>query len=232
MKIKKKNLTIAIDGPIGVGKSSLAFLLAQKLNLTYIYTGAMYRIVAYLALKNNLALNDQEKITFLLKKSEIKLDQPSKKDRYTDAILNGRNITHQLFTKETSRAVAYTSKLKKVRQYLVKLQQKLAKNKAVIMEGRDIGTKVLPQADLKIFLTADTKVRAERRWNQLKKINKPRSFAQVLKELNQRDKIDCQRQESPLEKAADAWILDTTKLTIPATVDAVINKLREKKLID
>jgi len=232
MKIIKRPLQIAIDGPIGVGKSSLAYLLARKLGLTYIYTGAMYRTVAFLALTNNIALNDERSIMFFLKKSKIELKPPSKPERYTDVYLNNQNITNKLFTQETTLAVAQTSKLKEVRNYLVKIQQKLSRSCSVVMEGRDIGTKVLPKADLKIFLTATLEIRAKRRWRQLKEIGKLRPFAEILGETKERDEDDISRRESPLRKASDAWVLDTTNITIPATLKLVLAKLKEKKLVD
>ena len=232
MKIKKKKLQIAIDGPIGVGKSSLAFLLAQRLNLIYIHTGAMYRTVTYAVLENKIPLDDKRGIIALVEKSRIELKKPSKPDRYTDVYLDGQNIAQKLFTRSVTNTVAHISKIKKVRQYLVKIQQQMAKNKAVVMEGRDIGTKVLPKANIKIFLTADLKIRARRRWAQLKKINKPQPFFKILEELKKRDELDMNRKESPLKKATDAWTLDTTTLTIPGTVEVVLNKLKEKGLIE
>ena len=231
MKIKKRPLQIAIDGPIGVGKSSLAFILSRKLGLVYIYTGAMYRTVAFLALANNIGLNEVRPIMALLRKSKIELKPASKPERYTDVYLNNQNITSKLFTPETTLAVAQTSKLKEVRDYLVKIQQGLSQHRSVVMEGRDIGTKVLPKADLKVYLTASLEMRAKRRWRQLKEIGKPRAFAEVLKETKQRDKEDINRKESPLIKASDAWVLDTTNITVSATVKAVLAKLKERTLV-
>jgi CMP/dCMP kinase len=232
MKILKKDLHIAIDGPISVGKSSLSFLLAKKLNVLYVYTGAMYRTVAWLALVNKIDFFNQDKLFKLTKKFQIKFEKPSNPERYTDVLLNKENITSKLFTHEVSKVVAYISQHKKIRNYLVNLQKKLAKNKAVVMEGRDIGTKVLPKADLKIFLTADFDTRAKRRWLQLKEINKPISLKAVKQRIKKRDYYDKHRKESPLRKAKDAWILKTTNLTISQTVEVVLEKLKEKKLVE
>lgn len=228
---KKHNLQIAIDGPVGAGKSSLAFLLAQRLNILYVYTGAMYRAAAYLALKHRFAFDNEQKILDLLKKSQIELRKPSRPNRYTDVFLNGRDITQHLFTRETSRAVAQVSCLKKIRQYLVRLQQQIAKNKSVVMEGRDIGSVVLPKADLKIYLTANVGTRARRRWSQLKDGRKPSPYQEILKDLKYRDNLDTKRKTSPLNKAKDAWILDTSNLNIPGTLETVVQKLKKEALI-
>jgi len=232
VKPVKKDLQIAIDGPISVGKSSLALLLSRKLNILYIYTGAMYRAVAFLVLENNIDIEDEEKITRLLKKSRLELKRPSKRERYIDVYLNGKDITSELFSRRISKIVAYTSRLKKVRDYLVDLQRKMAQNKAVVMEGRDIGTLVLPDADLKIFLTAEFRIRVQRRWLQLQEIGKPREWGKVEEEIRERDRIDTHRKESPLKKADDAWILDTTNLSIPQTINKVIEKLKEKGFLE
>lgn len=231
MMLKKKNLQIAIDGPIGAGKSTLAFSLSRQLGLIYIYTGAMYRAAAWLALVNKISLTDEEKIISLLKSKKFELRNPSNQERYTDVYIKDKDITQHLFTVPVTQATTQVAKLAGLRQYLVALQQQMVVGKPVVLEGRDIGTVVLPHADLKIFLKANLEKRAFRRWQQLQQIKKPRPLDQVITEINQRDQEDSKRQASPLTPASDAWILDSTNLTNTQTVELVINKLREKGLI-
>jgi cytidylate kinase len=231
MKINKKNLQIAIDGPIGTGKSTLAYALSKKLKMVYIYTGVMYRTVAWLALRNNILLDNDQQLLKLIKKQKLELKRPTKKDRSTNVYLSGKDITNNLFTKEVSEATPKVAELRKIREYLVKIQKDLAKNKAVVMDGRDIGSHVLPKADLKIFLDANLKTRVKRRWQQLNKIKKPRSFSQVLSEIKKRDYEDSHRQVDPLKCTPYHWRLDTSKLSLEQEIDMIITKLKAKKLI-
>lgn len=232
MKIKKKNLQIAIDGPSGTGKSTLALMLAKKLGINYLYTGALYRAVTYLVLENNVALDDEKKILRLIEKRKIRLEKSDRPDRHTAVFLNGEDITPFLFKRKISRLVPELAKLKEVRKFIVALIREMAENKSVVADGRDIGTVVLPNADLKIYLTADVEERAKRRVEQLKHIGKPQSFKKVLQEISKRDKLDKNRKESPLKPASDAWVLDTTHLALEKELELILKKLKEKNLIE
>ena len=227
----KKKIQIAIDGPVASGKSTGAFLLAKKLGILYIYTGAMYRAVAWLAVKNNFDFKNEDAINDLLKKTKLQLKKPSKKNHFCDVIINGADITNQLFNSEISWGSSAVAVLPKIRKYLVKLQQKMAEDQSVVMEGRDIGSVVLPKADLKIFLTADLSVRAKRRFQQMKNGGEKVIYSEVLAELKKRDFQDSERSVDPLHPVDGAWILDTTSLTIGEEVELIIKKLIKNKLI-
>jgi len=232
MRLKKKDLQIAIDGPVGAGKSVGAFNLAKKLNILYVYTGAMYRAVAWLGLKNNLDLKKEKPLVKLTKQSQIKLAKPSQPGRVCDVIVNGQNITDELFLPRIHWGSSQVAVFPKIREHLVSLQQKIARNQAVVMEGRDITTVVLPQADLKIYLTANLKVRAKRRLKDLLKAGEKYSLEQVIKEIKKRDANDMQRKKDPLKIASGVWVLDTSKLTIKQEVAMIINKLKQLDLVE
>ncbi len=231
IRLKKKNLKIAIDGPVGAGKSAGAHFLAQTLGALYVYTGAMYRAVALLGLQYGLNLEEEEPLTKVLAKSRIKLSQPSKKGRFCDVYLNGKDVTDELFTPRLHWGSSQVAVFPKVRRHLVKLQKQIASNQAVVMEGRDITTVVLPDADLKIYLTATLEVRARRRFKDLQKAGEKITFAQVVKDVEKRDKNDSTRETDPLQIAKDAWILDTSNLTLKEEVDLIVAKLKEMNLV-
>jgi len=232
LKLLKKNLQIAIDGPVGAGKSVGAYHLAQKLNILYVYTGAMYRVVALLGINNEINLKNEETLMKFLKKSRIELKKPSKKKRVCDVILNGQDVTEQLFSSQVHWGSSVIAVLPKIRKYLIHLQKKMAENHAVVMEGRDITTVVLPKADLKIYLTASLEVRAKRKWRDLQKRGEKKTLKQVTQEVLKRDKQDKNRELNPLQISDDVWVLDTSDLTIKQEVDLIINKLKQKKLIN
>jgi cytidylate kinase len=216
-------ITIALDGPAGAGKSTVARLVAQKLKLVYINTGSMYRAVAWLILKNNLDLNLQKKeILELVEKAEILLTQD-------DVFINGQQITEQIREPEISRFVSPVSAMSEIRTQLVKLQQALGKNGGVILDGRDIGTTVFPEADLKVFLVASSKERALRRQKQQMAGGIEQSLEEVQAEIEKRDYLDCNREISPLRQASDAILVDTDNLSIKQVVDKIID-LAQKSL--
>ncbi len=216
-------ITIALDGPAGAGKSTVARLVAQKLKLVYINTGSMYRAVAWLILKNNLDLNLQKKeILELVEKAEILLTQD-------DVFINGQQITEQIREPEISRFVSPVSAMSEIRTQLVKLQQALGKNGGVILDGRDIGTTVFPEADLKVFLVASSKERALRRQKQQMAGGIEQSLEEVQAEIEKRDYLDCNREISPLRQAPDAILVDTDNLSIKQVVDKIID-LAQKSL--
>ncbi len=232
MKILKKDLQIAIDGPVGAGKSVGAHRLAQRLGILYVYTGAMYRATALLAIKNNVDLQKENQLIALLKKSKIDLKPASKKSRVCDVFLNSKDVTEDLFFSQVHWGSSVVAILPQIRKYLVKLQQEISQNRAVVMEGRDITTVVLPQADLKIYMTADLKIRAERRREDLQKRGEKKTLDQVIEETVKRDYQDSHRKVDPLKIAQDAWVLNTSNLTVDQEVDLIIERLRQKKLIE
>lgn len=231
MRLLKKNLQIAIDGPVAAGKSIAANLLAKKLGILYIYTGAMYRAVALLGLENGLNLEEEKPLARLLKKAEIKLLPTKKKDRICTVLLGGKDVTEKLFTPRASWGSSQVAVFPKVREILVKRQQEMAKNQAVIMEGRDITYRVLPKADLKIYMTADVKIRAKRRLKDLKKQGVKITLKEVIKDTKKRDFQDSHRKVDPLKIVDNVWVLDTSKMTINQEVEVILKKLKDLKLI-
>lgn len=232
MRVLKANLQIAIDGPVGSGKSIGAHLLSKKLGILYVYTGAMYRAVALVGLQNKLDLTKEKPLMKVLKKTKIELKKPSKKNRVCNVLVNGNDITDKLFTPRIHWGSSQVGVFPKVRKHLVFLQQKIAKNQAVVMEGRDIATVVLPKADLKIYMTADVVVRAKRRLKDLLQIAEKISLKQVIKEIKKRDYNDSHRKADPLQLTADTWMLDTTSLTIQEELKAILSKLKKLNLIE
>jgi len=219
-------MQIAIDGPVAAGKGTVAYLLAKKLGILYVDTGATYRATAYAAIAEGISLEDEEKIVALLKNTKIDLKIPSLNSKFRCLVfVNGKDVSKEIRTPEISKASSKVAILPKVRKYLVSFQKKLAENQGVVMEGRDITTRVLEKADLKIFLTADPKARAERRRAQLEEQGIKKSFEEVLKDTIARDTQDSTRKTDPLKITNDSFILDTTKLTISQVVKKILEKL-------
>ena len=222
----KKTYAIAIDGPAGAGKSTLARQLAAALGFRYVDTGAIYRTVAYHMALMGIGPKDTDGVTRLLDDVNLEI-------RYDEAgvqhmILNGADVTDEIRTPEMSQAASLISAQKVVREFLLDVQRALARKNNVIMDGRDIGTVVLPQADVKIFLTADVAVRARRRWLELQEKGGKQTMAQVQKDLAQRDLQDSTRAIAPLKQAKDAVVLDTSALDLPASVQALQRIVEEK----
>lgn len=219
-------IIIAIDGPAGAGKSSVAKIIASKLNLTYIDTGAMYRAVTWLALRNSIMLEAQKDILLdLLSKAEITLLPGEKRQR---VLLNGFEITDQIRTPEIVKYVSQVSAIPEVRSKLVSLQQQMGEVGGVIMDGRDIGTTVFPNAGLKIFLIASSRERASRRQIQQRELGIEEDLDSIQAEIERRDFIDTTRAVSPLSQAADAILIDTDQITIYEVVDKIIATLNTK----
>lgn len=231
MKVLKPNLQIAIDGPVASGKSIGAYELAKRLNILYVYTGAMYRAVAWIGLKSKLDLNKEEPLLEKLKKSTINLKKTTKKNRVCDILVNGKDITDELFSTRLHWGSSQVAVFPKIRKYLVYLQQQIAFNKAVVMEGRDITTVILPDADLKIYMTASLKERVKRRLMDLKKKGEKLSESQVRKEIEKRDFNDIHRKADPLKITKDSWVLNTSNLSIKEEVDLIIKKLKDLRLV-
>lgn len=216
-----KRFVVAIDGPAGAGKSTVAQIVAAKLNYTYIDTGAMYRAVAYKALKagevTDRAIEDAaDSIEIVLRYSEGK----------TVVFADGENVTEAIRTPEVTGIVSRVAALSAVRSRLVLLQREMAKGGGVVMDGRDICAHVLPEADVKLFLTATIEERARRRWKELKEKGYEVDLAKLRDQIAARDKMDSEREISPLIRAEDARLLDTTNLSIDEAAEAILKLCR------
>lgn len=219
------NLKIAIDGPASSGKSTIAKLLADKYQLVYVDTGAMYRTLTYLALKNNIEVDDEEGLVQLLKDTEIIFK------RLPDGQLvfaNEEDVTDAIRQHDVTNNVSVVSSFSKVREELVSRQQVIAEEFGVVMDGRDIGTVVLPDADVKIFLVASVLERAERRYLENKENGIESDFERLKQEIIARDEYDSNREVSPLKQAEDAIRLDTTSLDILEVVNKCVEIINEK----
>ena len=216
-------MQIAIDGPAGAGKSTVAKAIARQLGLFYVDTGAMYRAIAYKALSHNIPLIQEEAVTTLARETNILLDHSEARRVYCD----GEDVTEAIRNPEVSRSVSVVATYPKVRERLVELQRLEAERGGVVMDGRDIGTYVLPNADFKIYLTASPDERAKRRWLELQQSGKMLSLEDVKKDMEIRDRLDAEREVSPLEPASDAIILDTTGLTVEGIVKRILAMVRE-----
>ena len=215
-------INIAIDGPSGAGKSSIAKILAKKLTYTHLDTGSMYRAVAYKAMMNHLDIENEDVIVDMLKDTDIRLTSDGK------IYLDDTDVSDMIRTNEISLLASNVSKHAKVRKDLVSRQQKMALNKGVIMDGRDIGTVVLKDAEVKIFLTASTIKRAQRRYLQNQQLNIASDLDQLIKEIEQRDYQDTHRAASPLVKASDAIEIDSSDLTIDEVIDKILEIVNRK----
>lgn len=220
----KRRLTIAIDGPAAAGKSTVAKLVAKKLSYLYIDTGAMYRALTLHALREDIDPNDEQALTQSLSTIDIELKQ---QDDHQQVLLNQEDVTLDIRKPNVTKHVSIVAKHAQIRQMMVKKQQALAKGHGVVMDGRDIGTYVLPHADLKFFLKASVEERARRRFkeNQAKGISS--DFDELKKDIEQRDHNDSNRKIAPLTKAEDAIAIDTTSLTIDQVVNIILNEAHQ-----
>ncbi|WP_141904062.1 (d)CMP kinase [Lysinibacillus sp. Y5S-8] len=223
----KKNIQIAIDGPAGAGKSTIAKIVAEALGFTYIDTGAMYRAVTYKAMQQNIHLDDEAKLAEMLAASTIEL-KPSQQGQLV--FLDGHDVTAEIRSNEVTSSVSQVAAHAKVRELLVAQQQKLAANGGVVMDGRDIATHVLKHAELKIFMSATVEERARRRLIDNQKRGIDSSLEKLQEEIALRDKKDSEREASPLIQAEDALFLDTTALSIDDAAQAIL-KLAEEKML-
>lgn len=215
-------INIAIDGPSAAGKSTIAKTLSDCLGYVHVDTGAMYRLVAYKILNAGIDIDDEEKISTVLKNTDIKMLVDG------TAYLDGKLIGDEIRTNELSIAASDVSKLLPVREFLVDSQQKMAKDKGFIMDGRDIGTVVLTDAELKIFLTASSEARANRRHLQNIEKNIPSDYEEIKKDIEYRDYQDSNRVNSPLKQADDAYLIDSSMLSIEEVVKVIMDMLEEK----
>ena len=219
--------SIAIDGPAGAGKSSIAKALSKRLGYIYIDTGAMYRAVARFFLENNVADGTDSRIESLLDKLEISIKY---EDGAQKVILNGEDVTGKLRLEEIGKLASKFSAIGSVREKLVAIQRKLAQKENVVMDGRDIGTVVLPNADLKIYLSASSKVRAKRRYLELlEKGHTDLDINDIEDEIIKRDEADMNREISPLKQADDAYYLDSSDMTLEEVVSKILSMVKEER---
>lgn len=218
-------IAVALDGPAGAGKSTIAREAARQLGFLHVDTGALYRAVGLCALRRGVDPADAAGVVPLLPEIHITLRFTGEGQRI---FLDGEDVSEAIRTPEASRASSSVSAIPAVRQFLLELQRDLARNNNVIMDGRDIGTVVLPDAAVKIFLTADPKARAMRRYKELAAKGMQVDFDTVLREVEERDYNDSHRAAAPLRQAEDAWLCDTTELTLEGTVAAVAAHIRER----
>ncbi|XEC92770.1 (d)CMP kinase [Paenibacillus tarimensis] len=221
---ERGRINIAIDGPAGAGKSTVAREVAERLDYIYIDTGAMYRAVTLFAFRNDIEPEDKPRLAELISRLQIEL-QPGKDGQ--KVYVDGENVTDAIRSREVTLRVSGIAAVDAVRKRLVDMQRTLAARKGVVMDGRDIGTHVLPDAELKVFLTASVQIRAERRFEEIK--HKQRvSIEELEKEIAERDRMDQEREISPLICAADAKVIDSSTLTIEQVVQQIIELSRTK----
>ncbi len=220
------SFNIAVDGPAGAGKSTIAKQVAKKMGLIYVDTGAMYRAMALYMVRMGIDVEDEEKVIENCKNADITI-------RYEDGVqvvyLNGENVNAHLRKEEVSNAASKVSVIAQVRAQLVALQKKLAAESDCIMDGRDIGTCVLPNADAKIFLTASSAVRAKRRYDELTAKGEACDLAKIQADIEERDYRDMNRENSPLMQAEDAVLVDSSYMTIEEVVDTIMEIAERKR---
>ncbi len=217
---------IAIDGPAGAGKSTIAKSVAKKLGWIYVDTGAMYRAIGLAALRKGIVIKEEiAEIEQLLPEIKLELVYSEGSQRI---LLNGEDVSEAIRTPEVSVAASDVSAIPAVRKTMLVQQRNIAESQNVVMDGRDIGTVVLPDAEMKLFLTASARARAERRCKELLEKGQQVEFAQVLQEIEYRDKQDSERTVAPLKQAEDAILVDTTELTLEQSIDTVLSLISEK----
>ena len=209
---------VAIDGPAGAGKSTIAKRIARRLGYIYVDTGAMYRAMAYYLIQNQVDAADQEAIAAACQHADISICY---QDGEQVVLLNGENVNAYLRTEAVGNMASVSSAVPEVRKKLVELQQKLARETNVVMDGRDIGTVVLPDADVKVYLTASVETRAKRRFLELQEKGEPTDLAKIAADIEDRDYRDMHRETTPLKQAKDAVLVDSSEMNIDEVVDAI-----------
>lgn len=209
---------IAIDGPAGAGKSTIAKRIAKELGFIYVDTGAMYRAIAIFYMDKNVSYDDEKLINSYIEQIDVAIEYINGEQQ---VILNGENITGRLRTEEVGKMASKTSVYPRVREKLVELQRKLASTQNVVMDGRDIGTTVLPNANLKVYLTATPNARADRRYKELIGKGQECNYDDILSDIIERDRQDMTREVSPLKQAEDAVVVDSSEMTIDEVVTAI-----------
>ena len=223
------SFNIAIDGPAGAGKSTIAKRVSKELGFIYVDTGAMYRAIAVYMMQNQIDIHDDAAVQKACSKISISIAYSD--DGEQQVILNGENVTAYIRKEEVGNMASATSVYPKVREKLVELQKELAKKSNVIMDGRDIGTCVLPDAQVKIYLTASVQTRAKRRYDELKEKGVPCNIEEIQKDIEDRDYRDMHREMSPLKQAEDAVLLDSSELNIDEVVLAIEKICKEKGIV-
>ena len=218
--------SIAIDGPAGAGKSTIAKTIAKKLEFIYVDTGAMYRAIALYFIRNNVNPEDEAAINEASKKIHVSI---SYQDGVQQVLLNDENVTGLIRTEEVGNMASKTSAYQTVRATLLELQRNLAKTADILMDGRDIGTHVLPDADLKIYLTASSAVRAKRRYDELVEKGVTADLGKIEEDIIVRDRQDMEREIAPLKQAEDAVLVDSSDMTIEQVVDTIIGEFEKVK---
>ncbi len=221
-----RHISVAIDGPSGAGKSTLSRVAATELGFVYVDTGAIYRTVAFHTLRRGVDPQDASAVERLL--PEIRIAMEYDGEGLQRMYLNGEDLTDLIRTQEISMAASKVSVHPAVRSFLLNMQREMAEKYSVIMDGRDIGTVVLPDADVKIFLTASSEARARRRWRDLQERGTAKDFQQLLQETRERDEADMNRAAAPLRPAEDAVLLDTTELTFEESGRRILEIIRER----
>lgn len=216
---------IAIDGPAGAGKSTIARRVAKELSFIYVDTGAMYRAMALYLLRKEVNRDDTEQIGNICQDAEISIEYQNGEQI---VLLNGENVNSYLRTEEVGNMASVSSAVPRVREKLLSLQRKLAKDMSVVMDGRDIGTTILPNADVKIYLTASSLTRARRRYLELQEKGTVCNLDDIQKDIEERDQRDMSREISPLRQAEDAVLVDSSDLTIQQVVDRILQIFRSK----
>lgn len=217
-------MNIAIDGPAGAGKSTVAKILAKKLNYNYIDTGAMYRALTLKAIQEGVDFNNTNSLVSLLETTKIEIIHET-------VFLDGKDVTSEIRTPEVDQKVSITAAVPEIRKEMVNLQRRMAKNTNVIMDGRDIGTVVLPDAAFKFFVTASEEERAKRRFKELTDKNYEVDYEYILKEISKRDKLDTKRKVSPLKQADDAIIINTNNKTIEEVVQEILSYIKGEAIM-
>lgn len=223
--MQENKLRIAIDGPAAAGKSTVAKKIAEKLSIVYIDTGAMYRALTLKAIQHNIDLEDENSLVRLLKETKITLTE-NDSDSTQRVLLDGEDVTAEIRREAVSNAVSHVAKHPLVRKDMVERQRKLAENVNVVMDGRDVGTHVLPQSEIKFFLIASVDERAMRRHNENKNKGFPSNLDQLKTEIKERDERDSNRKTSPLIQAEDAIAIDTTMLSIEEVVSKMLDEIK------
>ncbi|MDG5787620.1 (d)CMP kinase [Evansella sp. AB-P1] len=224
MTIRRMN--IAIDGPAGAGKSTVAKMVADKLTYIYIDTGAMYRALTFEVLKENVDIHHEQDIFNVLQKTNIRLANDNGKQKI---LINEQDVTEDIRSSAVTSQVSYVAKHSKIREEMVKRQQLLADDGGVVMDGRDIGTTVLPKAELKIFLTATVEERARRRHEEHLSKGQPSDLEKLKDDISMRDKLDSEREIAPLKKANDAIEINSTSMSINEVVEAILLMVKERR---
>lgn len=218
-----ENLIIAIDGPAGAGKSTISKLVSKRLDINYLDTGAMYRAITYKCIEEGININNEEEVIKICESSDVDF-------RNNQIYLDGKNIDIEIRRQEVSSKVSNVAKIKKVRELLVARQREIASESDVILDGRDVGTCIFPDARYKFFLSASAQERGRRRYEELKSKGEDVDLDNIIEDIKKRDKIDSTREVSPLIKAEDAIEIDSTSMSINEVVDYIIDAVESEKI--